>query len=473
MLKIVKGYGYGYVPAYSVGEPVKIDNTVYMPGEDEETGEVISAEEQRKRAEEEKAEQERRINEEVESRYSKMLAERSAALEQERAKILEDGRSEAATITAEAKATTMAVMEKAKRECAMLKEQARKEGYDEGFAEGKKDSLDKYEKYIDASGRLLSEINSRKEAYYVSSEEEMRQTVFELVNKIVRTELKINPQVVEGLIAEAAKNFRNSDYIKITLAEDGITERFRTDEKLVKDIIPFIPEVEIELDEDAEEGTVIVDNGSEIVDAGVPTQLEFLKEIMRTTRGEDSRSEAFEIASDSVQGESLEESAAKAGEDAAAGLTETASAGVAETTETASAETTETAGEVELTEAAAAEETYAAETGAMAVESAAESEDTLLEAEEEVPQQVNFADVMADVMAGRAEEESEPADTAETAETVVQDEALEITEDKAVALMADLMEEAKATGIQNDEPKAAEEKVPKPAKSRKKKQAAE
>ena len=385
MLKIVKGYGYGYAPAYSVGEPVKIDNTVYMPGEDEETGEVISAEEQRRRAEEERAEQERRINEEIETRYAQMLAEHSAALEQERAKILEDGRNEAATLTAEAKAATMAVMEKAKRECSMLKEQARKEGYDEGFSEGKKDSLDKYEKYIDASGRLLAEINSRKEAYYVSAEEEMRQTVFELVNKIVRTELKINPQVIEGLIADAAKNFRNSDYIKITLAEDGITERFRTDEKLVKDIIPFIPEVEIELDEDAEEGTVIVDNGSEIVDAGVPTQLEFLKEIMRTTRGEGRSevSEAFEIASDSVQGESLEESAAKGVEDSAAGLTVTG----------------DTA------------EAYAAEEAATAAESTAEPEDTVSEAEEEVPQQVNFADVMADVMSGRAEESAGTAET--------------------------------------------------------------
>ena len=444
MLKIVKGYGYGYAPAYSVGEPVKIDNTVYMPGEDEETGEVISAEEQRRRAEEERAEQERRINEEIETRYAQMLAEHSAALEQERAKILEDGRNEAATLTAEAKAATMAVMEKAKRECSMLKEQARKEGYDEGFSEGKKDSLDKYEKYIDASGRLLAEINSRKEAYYVSAEEEMRQTVFELVNKIVRTELKINPQVIEGLIADAAKNFRNSDYIKITLAEDGITERFRTDEKLVKDIIPFIPEVEIELDEDAEEGTVIVDNGSEIVDAGVPTQLEFLKEIMRTTRGEGGSevSEAFEIASDSVQGESLEESAAKGVEDSAAGLT-----GTGDTAEA-----------------------YAAEEAATAAESTAEPEDTVSEAEEEVPQQVNFADVMADVMSGMAEE------SAGTAETAGQDEVSETAGDEAAALMADLMEEAKAAGVQTDKTEAAEitaEEVPKPAKSRKKKQAAE
>lgn len=444
MLKIVKGYGYGYAPAYSVGEPVKIDNTVYMPGEDEETGEVISAEEQRRRAEEERAEQERRINEEIETRYAQMLAEHSAALEQERAKILEDGRNEAATLTAEAKAATMAVMEKAKRECSMLKEQARKEGYDEGFSEGKKDSLDKYEKYIDASGRLLAEINSRKEAYYVSAEEEMRQTVFELVNKIVRTELKINPQVIEGLIADAAKNFRNSDYIKITLAEDGITERFRTDEKLVKDIIPFISEVEIELDEDAEEGTVIVDNGSEIVDAGVPTQLEFLKEIMRTTRGEGGSevSEAFEIASDSVQGESLEESAAKGVEDSAAGLT-----GTGDTAEA-----------------------YAAEEAATAAESTAEPEDTVSEAEEEVPQQVNFADVMADVMSGRAEE------SAGTAETAGQDEVSETAVDEAAALMADLMEEAKAADVQTDKTEAAEitaEEVPKPAKSRKKKQAAE
>lgn len=80
MLKIVKGYGYGYVPAYSVGEPVKIDNTVYMPGEDAETGEVISAEEQRRRAEEEKAEEERRFKEEVDAKVSQILAERSAAL---------------------------------------------------------------------------------------------------------------------------------------------------------------------------------------------------------------------------------------------------------------------------------------------------------------------------------------------------------------------------------------------------------
>lgn len=285
MLKIVRNIG----TAYEMGEPVTIDNTVYIPVEDDETGEMLSEEELRRREEQEAAEkkaaEEYRINEEVAKRLRVALAERSAQLEKERAEIIEQAKKEAAAITADTKAATMAVMEKAQNECVILKEQAKTEGYDEGYASGREESLEKYKKYIDASGKLLSEINSRKEAYYISNEDELRTTVFEMVKKITRAELEANPKIIEGIIAEAAKNFRNSDYIKVTLAEDGLTERFRTDEKLIKEIIPFVPEVEIEFDDEAEEGTVILDNGSEIVDAGIPTQLDFLKEILSNTRG--------------------------------------------------------------------------------------------------------------------------------------------------------------------------------------------
>ncbi len=285
MLKIVRSYQ----TAYEMGKPVAIDNTVYIPTEDEETGEVISAEEMRRREEqkaaEEKAAEEYRIKTEVDKRLRVALAERSAQLDKEREQIIEQAKKEAAAITADTKAATMAVMEKAQNECLVLKEQAKQEGYSEGFAQGKEESLEKYKRYIDASGKLLSEINSRKEAYYISNEDEMRTAVFEMVKKITRAELVADPEIIEGIIAEAAKNFRNSDYIKITLSEDEITEKFRTDAKLINEIIPFVPEIEIESDDEAEEGTIILDNDSEIVDAGVPTQLEFLREILDNTRG--------------------------------------------------------------------------------------------------------------------------------------------------------------------------------------------
>lgn len=292
MLKIVRGLG----PVYGNAEPVIIDNRVFIPTEDEETGEVISPEEQRRIEDEERAERERRIQEEVDARVAQVLSDRSEALERERKRIIEDARSEAASITADAKAATMAVIDKANKECVKIKEIARQEGLTQGFSQGKEESLDKYKKYIDAAGKLLAEINARKEAYYISNEDDLRATVFEVAQKVVHAELKASPEVIENILADAAKNFRNSDYIKIILKEEDMTERFKTDEKLINKIIPFIPDIEIVFDEDTEDGTIVLDNGSEIVDASIPTQLDFLKEILNNTRGV-SDDEVFETDS--------------------------------------------------------------------------------------------------------------------------------------------------------------------------------
>lgn len=286
------------MPVYGMGEPVVISNKVYMPADENDedgTGEPKISEEElleqkrieeQRRKEEEERQREQRIREEIEVRLAQFVSERRESMERERNEIIEQAKQQAAAMTVDAKAATMAVINKAENECVMLKAQAKQEGYNEGFASGKEESLEKYRKFIDAAGKLLGEINSRKEAYYISNEEEMRDTVFELVQKITGAEIKTNPKIIDGIIGEAAKNFRNSDYIKITLAEDGITERYLTDENLIREIIPFIPEIEIEFDDEAEEGTVTLDNGSEIVDAGIPTQLDFLKEILKNTRGE-------------------------------------------------------------------------------------------------------------------------------------------------------------------------------------------
>lgn len=276
-----------------MGEPVRLDNKVNISSEEtaEEDGEFVSAEELERQEEERKAAEEKRFNDAVNAEIDKFMANHKAAFERERESIIDQAKKQAAAMTADARAATLAVMEKAEKECAAIKEQAKKEGHDEGFAEGRKESIEKYEKYIDAAGKLLAEINSRKDAYYISNEDELRETAFEMVKKITMTELKTAPKIMDGIIAEAAKNFRNSDYVKITLAEDDITERFKTDAKLINKIIPFIPEIEIEFDNEAETGTAILDNGSSIVDAGVPTQLEFLKEIMKNTRGGDSEEE--------------------------------------------------------------------------------------------------------------------------------------------------------------------------------------
>ncbi len=268
---------------YGNSEPVKIDNTIVLPAD--ETEEELSEEEITRKRQAEKEAEEKKFRDAVDFEVKRIMDARNAEIEKERTKILDSARAAAKGMTDDAKAATAAVLERANKECAILKEKAKAEGFKEGFDEGRRQSIEKCNKYVDASAQLLADINSHKEAYYLSNEGELKETMFLMVEKIVKAELETAPDVIERIIADAAKGFRNSDYIKISLADGEVSRTLKTDEKLIKELIPYIKDIEIEILRDAEEGTIILDNDEEIVDASVPTQLEFLQEILRNSRG--------------------------------------------------------------------------------------------------------------------------------------------------------------------------------------------
>jgi flagellar assembly protein FliH len=282
LLKIYKS------PAYGFGEcePVKLDNTVIMPVDESEA--EFSEEELKAKRQAEKEAEEKRFNDAVDAEVARIIEARRAETENERNRILEGAKKEASSMAEDAKSTTAAVLERASKECAILKEKAKAEGFKEGFDEGKRQSLEKCSKYVDAAAQLLSDINAHKDAYYMENEEELKETLFCMVEKVTKSELKSDPKVIERIIEDAAKSFRNSDYIKISLAEGQVSRELKSDDKFIKQIIPYIPDIDVEILPDAEEGTVILDNGEEISDASVPTQLEFLKEILKNTRGENN-----------------------------------------------------------------------------------------------------------------------------------------------------------------------------------------
>lgn len=290
MLKVVK-------PSQAVfdyNNKVAIDNTVVMPEPPEDSDEFLSFREKKEREEEERqrklreqVETESRIQREIEAGVERQMNERHMVINGERDRILEEAHQQAETIIAEAKTAAMHYLRQAENDNAIAAEKARKAGYTDGFASGKKESLAKCETYLKAAAGFLDEINSRKEAYYISNREEMKETVLELVKKITLQEIKTDPRIIEGIIAQAAKNFRNSDYVKISLANGEVAQKLRTDANFVKELIPFIPDIEIEVLNEAEDNTVILDNGSEIIDASVPTQLDFLREIVKNTNSQD------------------------------------------------------------------------------------------------------------------------------------------------------------------------------------------
>lgn len=274
---------------FETDRPVTINNEVYIPTEGATEVDEVALAEARKRDEQQRREQEEnRIQSIVDERVRKALEQSKAQIDAYANDITQRATAQAEGIKADAKQTTIAVLEKATKEADAIKEQAKQQGYKEGFEKGNSEATAKCEKYVDASAKFLAEINAKKEAYYMSHEALLKETVFDMVKKITLAELDSDDKMIERIIVNASKSFRNSDYIKISLLEGDVSREFVSDAEFINKLIPFVPEIEIEYlnPEEAEKGTVILDNDKEIIDASVPTQLEFLKEIIKNQRGE-------------------------------------------------------------------------------------------------------------------------------------------------------------------------------------------
>lgn len=154
----------------------------------------------------------------------------------------------------------------------------------EGFEQGKKDGQDAClaagRDILDEARSYAERINSEKEKLFADYEKDIYDTVMEIANKVTLDSITAKDSTaIRRLIKKAAKEFRNCERIKITLKDNGANQELTGDYEYLKQLCGGIPNIEVELLPDVDEGTVIVDNGSEIVDAGIQTQLRMIQEL--------------------------------------------------------------------------------------------------------------------------------------------------------------------------------------------------
>ena len=156
---------------------------------------------------------------------------------------------------------------------------ARAEGFEQGKKDGVAACLAEGQRILDEARDFTEKINDEKTELFARYEKEIYETVMEIANKVTMNSMSVKDgTAAKKLIKKAAKDFRNSQLIRITLDENGATTELAGDYEYLKEIC-VCENVEVELIADASPGTVIVDNGEEITDAGIQTQLKMIKEL--------------------------------------------------------------------------------------------------------------------------------------------------------------------------------------------------
>lgn len=215
----------------------------------------------------------------IEERETELAALKAMYIEQGKEVILEaKRRAEGIVQNAEQQASEIVSDAEHNRDDVFIK--ARAEGYEQGKKDGVAACIKAGQGILDEAREFSERINDQKAELFERYEKEIYETVMEIANKVTLGSMSVKDgTAAKKLIKKAAKEFRNAQLIRITLNENSATTELAGDYEYLKELCPDAGHVEVELLKDAEVGTVIVDNGEEITDAGIMTQLKMIKEI--------------------------------------------------------------------------------------------------------------------------------------------------------------------------------------------------
>ncbi len=215
----------------------------------------------------------------IAQQQQELAALKESYIEQGKEVILEaKRRAENIIQTANENAASIAATAQEERNSVLI--QAKAEGFEQGQKDGVEACLAAGRDVLNEAKAYAERINAQKEQLFADYEQDIYDTIMAIAKKVTLDSITSKDSTaVKRLIKKASKDFRNSDRIKITLNENGANEELTADYEYLKELCGGIPYIEVELLPDAEEGTVIIDNGSEITDAGIQTQLRMIQEL--------------------------------------------------------------------------------------------------------------------------------------------------------------------------------------------------
>ncbi len=217
--------------------------------------------------------------EELEKRKRELAALKEQYIEQGKQVIIEaKRRADGIVNNANAEADAIVKDAEQKRDDVFIK--ARAEGFEQGKKDGAALVVTESRNILDEARDFSDKINTSKAELFAKYEKDIYDTVMEIANKVTMNSMSVKDgTAAKKLIKAAAKDFRNSQLIRITLDENDASIELSGDYEYLKELCGGMAHVEVELLADAEPGTVVVDNGEEITDAGIMTQLRMIREL--------------------------------------------------------------------------------------------------------------------------------------------------------------------------------------------------
>lgn len=154
------------------------------------------------------------------------------------------------------------------------------EGYDLGQAKVSEVLLEQNKEKLKEIADMIKVIEYEKLDIISKHESELTKLSIEIAEKIIRNEIDKRDDIVLGIIKNVIKDYRNVEWIKLYISDKDSVVTIQADKKLLNELKKIAKDVKIEVVDELEKGSVIVESADGIVEASIDTQLKNLKEMV-------------------------------------------------------------------------------------------------------------------------------------------------------------------------------------------------
>ena len=195
---------------------------------------------------------------------------------------------------AEAEAEKERLLEEARAEAEQIKKDAEEKGYNDGYQQGLVDGEDAAEKKANAiyreridqwetavAGAIDGIQKERKESFqrYL---EELKDVVLTIAEKVIHVSLGTSGEVIKKMIVTEVEKLHKTEWIKIYIDKVDYDRLVEVDEDVARELYRVSDNIKFVVMDKEQSGYVVIETPQEMIDIGVDTQLENVKEAVKS-----------------------------------------------------------------------------------------------------------------------------------------------------------------------------------------------
>lgn len=190
-------------------------------------------------------------------------------------------REQAEQIIAEANAEAAMIHDKATRDAETLRELARQEGYQEGYASAGERANEELQAGRDELARQEQEQKTRYEDAMAELEPKLLDTILTVFDEVFRMQFSGKREMLLQLVKNAMRGIRETRQYKIRVSEEEVAflreHKEELQEKVGEDV-----QIEIVMDPDLTESRCVIDADSGVYDCSLDVELDNLIRDLRS-----------------------------------------------------------------------------------------------------------------------------------------------------------------------------------------------